>query len=102
MQLSHAEKETIKKELAASLSDAPEVVKIVVFGSFVTTENPNDIDVAIFQNSDQPYLPLAMKYRKKTRAISNKIAIDILPLKPGARDSIMMDAIAKGEVIYER
>ena len=102
MQLSYAEKESIKKELAASLSDAPEVVKVVVFGSFVTTENPNDIDVAVFQNSNLPYLPLAMKYRKKTRAISNKIAIDILPLKPGARNSIMMDAIAQGEVIYER
>ncbi|HDL98933.1 MAG TPA: nucleotidyltransferase domain-containing protein, partial [Desulfobacteraceae bacterium] len=94
MQLSHAEKETIKKELAESLSDAPEVVKVVVFGSFVSAEDPNDIDVAVFQNSDQPYLPLAMKYRKITRAIANKIALDILPLKPGARDSIMMDAIA--------
>lgn len=102
MQLSHSEKETIKKELAASLSDAPEVVKVVVFGSFVTAENPNDIDVAVFQNSDQPYLPLAMKCRKITRAIANKIALDILPLKPGAGDSIMMDAIARGEVIYER
>lgn len=102
MHLSHAEKESIKKELAASLSDAPEVVKVVVFGSFVTGENPNDIDVAVFQNSDLPYLPLAMKYRKKARAISSKIAIDILPLKPGARGSIMMEAIARGEVIYER
>ena len=102
MQLSHSEKEAIKKELAARLSDAPEVVKVVVFGSFVTAEDPNDIDVAVFQNSNQPYLPLAMKYRKITRGIANTIALDILPLKPGARDSMMMDAIARGEVIYER
>ena len=102
MQLSLSEKETIKKELAARLSDAPEVVKVVVFGSFLTAEDPNDIDVAVFQNSNRPYLPLAMKYRKITRAIADTIAIDILPIKPGARDSMMMDAIARGEVIYER
>ncbi len=102
MHLSQTEKEALKRELAASLSSEPEVVKVVVFGSFISAVNPNDIDVAVFQNSDQPYLPLAMKYRKKTRSIAKKIPLDILPLKPGARDSLMLDAIAQGEVIYER
>ncbi len=102
MHLSQTEKDALKRELAANLSSEPEVVKIVVFGSFVTAADPNDLDVAVFQNSNQPYLPLAMKYRKKTRSIAKKIPLDILPLKPGARDSIMLDAIAQGEVIYER
>jgi predicted nucleotidyltransferase len=102
MHFSQTEKEALKRELAASLSNEPEVVKVVVFGSFITTANPNDLDVAIFQNSDQSYLPLALKYRKKTRSIAQKIPLDILPLKPGARGSLMLDAIALGEVIYEK
>ena len=102
MHLSQTEKNALKRELAANLSSEPEVVKVVVFGSFVTAEDPNDLDVAIFQNSNQPYLPLALKYRKKTRSIAKKIPLDILPLKPGARNSIMLDAIAQGEVIYEK
>ena len=102
MHLSETEKNTLKRELAASLSSEPEVVKIVVFGSFVTAKKPNDLDVAVFQNSNQPYLPLALKYRRKTRSIAKKIPLDILPLKPGARDNSMLDAIAQGEVIYER
>ena len=102
MGLSHSEKESIKKELAVRLSEAPEVVKVVIFGSFINTKNPGDIDIAVFQNSDLPYLPLALKYRKKTRAIAKKIALDILPLKPDVQDSVIMEAITKGEVIYER
>jgi len=91
----------LKKGIGSKSIDEPEVVKVVVFGSFVTARNPNDIDVAVFQNSEQSYLPLAVKYRKKTRAIASKIALNILPLKPGARDSIILDAIAQGEAIYE-
>jgi len=87
MYLNQSEKELLKKEVAASLRDEPEITKIVVFGSFLTASDPNDLDVAVFQNSNQSYLPLAMKYRKKTRMISNKIALDILPLKPGAKDT---------------
>ena len=102
MPLTKAEKETLKRDLASSLSNEPEISKIVVFGSFLLSSDPHDLDVAIFQDSDLGYLPLAMKYRKKTRAIANRIALDILPLKPDARESVMLDAIAEGEVIYER
>ena len=45
MHLSQTEKEALKKELAASLSNEPEVIKVVVFGSFVTAVDPNDLDV---------------------------------------------------------
>jgi len=34
--------------------------------------------------------------------IASRIALDILPLKAGVQDSMMLDAIAQGEVIYER
>jgi len=51
------QKEQIKRDLAACLSREKEVRKVVVFGSFLTSETPNDLDVAIFQDSDEPYLP---------------------------------------------
>jgi len=102
MPLSSQDKENLKKELAAALRDEPEVIKLVIFGSFLNASNPHDLDVAVFQDSDQNYLPLAMKYRKKTRMISRRIPLDIFPLKPGAAGNFMLDEIARGEVIYER
>ena len=102
MHLTQLEKNAIKRDLAVSLCNESEITKIVVFGSFLTVSDPHDLDVAIFQNSNQPYLPLAMKYRRKTRMIANRITLDILPLKVGVQDSIMLNAIAQGEVVYER
>ncbi len=102
MPLTQIERTNIKKELVLSLSNEPEITKIIIFGSFLTASDPHDLDVAIFQNSNQTYLPLAMKYRKKTRMIANRIALDILPLKAGGTDSVMLDSISQGEIIYER
>jgi len=102
MYLTKDEKEVLKRELVVSLQDEPEITKIVVFGSFLTVSEPHDLDVAVFQNSNQTYLPLAMKYRRKTRTISKRIPLDILPLKFGSGDSVMLDAIADGEVVYEK
>ena len=102
MHLTQLEKDEIKRALAVSLRGEAEITKIVVFGSFLTASDPHDLDVAIFQNSNQSYLPLAMKYRRKTRMIARRIALDILPLRAGVLDGIMLDAIARGEVIYER
>ena len=57
------EKELLKQQLVSSLKIENEVFRIVVFGSFVNSDNPHDMDVAIFQDSDEKYLPLAMRYR---------------------------------------
>jgi predicted nucleotidyltransferase len=102
MHLTQLEKNAIKRDLAVSLRNESEITKIVVFGSFLTVSDPDDLDVAIFQNSNQSYLPLAMKYRRKTRQIANRITLDILPLKAGVQDSVMLTAIDQGEVVYER
>ncbi len=102
MHLTQPEKDDIKRALAVSLRDESEITKIVVFGSFLTDSDPHDLDVAIFQNSNQTYLPLAMKYRRKTRMLAKRITLDILPLKTGVQDSVMLNAIAHGEVIYEK
>ncbi|MEW6381046.1 MAG: nucleotidyltransferase domain-containing protein [bacterium] len=95
-------KEYLKKELIESLSPELEVQKIIVFGSFVKSENPNDIDVAIFQSSNASYLELAMKYRKLTRKIAKMIPLDIIPIKPDAQNNSFLSEIEAGELIYER
>ena len=95
-------KNFIKKELIDSLISEKEINKIIVFGSFVKSENPNDIDIAIFQNSNESYLSLAMKYRKLTRKIMKKIPLDILPIKSGVKNSSFLKEIESGELIYER
>ena len=96
------QKQSLKRQLVSLLKTEMEVCRIVIFGSFLSSNDPHDIDVAIFQDSDEKYLPLAMKYRKKTREISRMIPMDILPLKAGVQDGAFMDEIEHGEVIYER
>ena len=66
MTLSKREKETLKRQVATCLASEPEVRKVVVFGSFLESDNPNDLDIAVFQESDESYLPLALKYRRRT------------------------------------
>ena len=96
------EKESLKQQLVSSLKTEREVCRIVIFGSFVNSDNPHDMDVAVFQNSDEKYLPLAMKYRRKTRDIARIIPMDILPLKASVQDDMFIDEIKRGKVIYER
>ncbi len=94
-------KDRLKQELAQCLGQAQEIRKIVVFGSFLTSEVPKDIDIAIFQDTEEDYLPLALKYRRLAKSVAEQISIDIIPLRPAATGSFM-DEISKGEVIYER
>jgi predicted nucleotidyltransferase len=96
------EKESLKQQLVGSLRTEREVCRIVIFGSFINSDDPHDMDVAVFQDSDEKYLPLAMKYRRRTRDIARIIPMDILPLKAGVRGEVFMDEIEHGEVIYER
>ncbi len=80
MNLSSYDKEKIKKRIVEKLQSQKEIDKIVIFGSFLKNNKPNDIDVAIFQNSKENYLYLSLKYRKAVREISKQIPIDIIPL----------------------
>jgi len=96
------QKESLKRQLVNCLEGEKEVCRIVIFGSFLRSSEPNDIDVAVFQDSSEKYLPLAMKYRKKTREIARVIPLDIIPLKADTSNGTFMDEIAEGEVIYER
>lgn len=96
------QKQSLKQQLVSLLKTEREVCRIVIFGSFLSSNDPHDIDVAIFQDSDEKYLPLAMKYRRKTRDIARMIPLDILPLKAEAQGEVFMDEIEHGEVVYER
>lgn len=100
--LTKPQKDSLKKQLISCLAGEKEIRKIVIFGSFLESSEPHDLDVAIFQESNEKYLPLAMKYRGKIRAIARIIPIDIIPLKADASGGIFMDEIAQGEIIYER
>ncbi len=96
------QKRALKQKLVSLLESEREVCRIVIFGSFLSSNDPQDIDVAIFQDSDEKYLPLAMKYRRKTRDIARRIPLDILPLKAGVQGEVFIDEIERGEIIYER
>lgn len=95
-------KADLKREIIRSLKSEREIRRIVLFGSFLSSNHPQDLDIAIFQDSDKNYLQLAMKYRKKMRHISKDIPLDIIPLKADGEPTAFLDEIAQGEVIYER
>ena len=78
--MTRLDKEAIKKDVVCCLAGADEIRKIVVFGSFNTVDDPNDIDVAAFQGSDISYLDLALKYRKMLRPGLRRIAVDVIPV----------------------
>jgi predicted nucleotidyltransferase len=96
------DKQLLTQRLIEALSGEDEVRRIVVFGSFWHSDDPHDVDVAIFQDSDEKYLPLAMKYRRKTREIARTIPLDIIPLRVGVEDGPFLAEIEQGKVIYER
>jgi len=95
------QKDSIKKQLVVCLQGQKEIRKIVVFGSFLTSPSPHDVDVAVFQDSQEGYLSLAMKYRRLTRDIARLLPLDIIPLRMGITESAWVTEIERGEVIYE-
>jgi len=95
-------KEKLKEEIVAGLAEFPEVWRVVVFGSFVTSDDPHDLDIAVFQDSDESYYPLAMKYRRTLRSVAKRIPLDVIPIRRRAGEGPFMQEIQKGEVLYER
>jgi predicted nucleotidyltransferase len=94
-------KEIYINNIKEQLSQFIEINKIIIFGSFIKAQKPNDIDIAIIQNSDNNFLTLSLKYRKVLRELSKKIPLDILPLKENSQ-GIFMEEVSKGKIIYER
>jgi predicted nucleotidyltransferase len=99
--MTHDQRTHIKRDLAACLSQAGEVRSAVLFGSFLTDDDPSDIDVAVFVDDGHSYLPLARRLRRLVRPVAERIPLDIIPVRPGAAGSMLAE-INRGEVIYER
>ncbi|MBW6533685.1 MAG: nucleotidyltransferase domain-containing protein [Mariniphaga sp.] len=95
------EKLYIKEKLKETLSKEKEVFRIIIFGSFLNSKSPRDLDVSVFQNSKEKYLNLSLKYRKLTRDIAKIIPLDIIPIKENSFGTFLNE-INLGEVIYER
>jgi len=96
------QKQLLKQRLVESLKSEKEVCRIVIFGSFLSSDNPRHLDVAIFQDSNEKYLPLAMKYRKKNRDIARIIPLNIIPLRAGLKSGVFLEEIEQGEVLYQK
>lgn len=101
--MAQTDKEQLKRELVAALTVDLNVEKIVIFGSFTKTSTPHDMDVAVFCDSTDDYLTLALSLRKKLRPLSRIIPIDLLPISmPYDPASVFLQEINKGEVVYEK
>ena len=100
MNIADDTKEKVKREIVAVLSGFSEVRRVVIFGSFVTSDNPHDLDIAVFQDSDEGYYPLARKYRRTLRNIARMIPLDVIPVRPNPEQGSFLREIEKGEVVY--
>jgi predicted nucleotidyltransferase len=96
------DKAEVKNKIVDSLKGQKEIERIIIFGSFNKSDFPNDIDIAVVQNSSENYLTLALKYRKLIRSISKEIAVDIFPIIEKNKNSFFENEVASGEVIYAR
>jgi len=101
MDITNENKQTFINTIKNKLSQFQEVNKIILFGSFVNSNTPNDIDIAIVQTSNENYLSLSLKYKKVLRELSKIIPLDIIPLQNGA-SGVFMQEINKGNIVYER
>jgi predicted nucleotidyltransferase len=101
MYLTNQDKNIIQDKIISKLSDFKEIQKIIIFGSFVKSNNPNDIDIAVFQNTSDDYISLSLKYRKQLRDIAKTIPVDLLPMVSNPK-GYLFDEIKNGAVIYER
>lgn len=95
-------KKMLREQIVERLSLFPEIQRVVVFGSFVDSDDPHDIDIAVFQDSDEGYYPLAMKYRKALRTVATSLPVDVIPMRSTPEKSPFLREIEKGEVLYER
>lgn len=92
----------LKSEIVNSLKGQKEIERIIIFGSFNRSDSPNDIDIAVVQNSSDNYLTLALKYRKLIRNITKEIAVDIFPIVRKNENIFFKNEVETGEVIYAR
>jgi len=98
------DKTAVIKQIIKSLNEdnSDLIEKIIIFGSFLNNISPNDIDIAVLSSEKGDYLTKAMLYRKRLRDVSKIIALDVVPINNLQGDSVFIEEIRKGKVIYER
>jgi len=97
------DKKQIRKQLLSVFEGDDRIEKVIVFGSFIHSANPHDLDLAVFCDSSEDYLTLALLLRKQLRSISNIIPIDLVPISiPYDPAAEFIQEINKGEVVYEK
>lgn len=102
MFLSKEQKQRLKDQINASLTSDTNVTKIIIFGSFLESAAPESINVAVYQDSTEGYFQLAMKYRKKVKALTNKIKINIYPIRNSIEETTILSEMEMMEVIFQR
>ena len=102
MTLSPEQRDELKRQVVACLHNEPEVRRIVPFGSFVASPSPQDVDVAVFQESEEGYLPLALKYRRLLRPVASRIPVDVIPLRAHDPVGAFLREIEQGKIVYVR
>ena len=103
MRTTFLDKAQLKQDLVTALADDVLVEKVVIFGSFNSSDDPHDMDIAVFSTSTADYLTLALAYRRRLREIARIIPLDVLPIPlPCDPDSPFFGEINKGETVYEK
>ncbi len=96
------QKSQIKQAIVDAIKDEAGIHKIIIFGSFLFSDMPGDVDVAVLGAFTHGYLETATKLRKKVRHIAKILPVDIVPVREDISDNTFVQEIQKGEVIYER
>ena len=102
MKLDYSVRNTIKAQIKEIFLGEKEIDKVMLFGSFLSSEDPNDIDIAIFQSSQEDYLTLSLKYRKLLRKIITPIPVDLVPIISGRNNDFTLYELKDGEILFER
>ena len=95
-------KPRIKQAIVDAMQGERAIRKIIIFGSFLSSDAPHDLDVAVVGNFPQGYLETALRLRKNVRHIAAILPVDIVPIQENAPSNRFVQIIEQGEVIYER
>jgi len=96
-----AQKQQITRAIVEAIKDEPDIHKIIVFGSFLSSETPGDIDIAVLGQFPHGYLEAATRLRKKLRHVAKMLPVDIVPILEDAPPNQFVREIVQGEVLYE-
>jgi predicted nucleotidyltransferase len=100
MKFDAASKERIYATLADHFRKYPEIKRVIVFGSFVSQEDPNDLDLAVFSENTEDYLVIALRLRRQLRALHLPLPVDLIPIHCQAEPSLFLSSIEEGKVVY--